>query len=328
MLGRPSEADVEFASDLEGDVLVLGAGGKMGPTLVRRLAMALRKAGRSNRVFAASRFREPEKAAGIADAGGEILRIDLMNEDLEALPSTRNVIYMVGRKFGSSERPDLTWAINSYLPGRVARRFSEARLLAFSTGNVYPFVPVDSDGADEETPPEPVGEYGQSCLGRERVFEYFSRDHGTPVCLYRLNYAVEPRYGVLVDVGTRVRTGEPVDLSAGYVNVLWQGDACSYAIRALQLCDSPAARLNATGPEVLSVREVAERFGAFFGREPTFTGSEPETALLSDASRCHRRFGTPLISADQVIEWTAEWLERDGRTLGAPTKFERRDGSF
>lgn len=327
-LSRPYEEDVAFARDLAGDVLVLGAGGKMGPTLVRRIVRALEAADRTNRVFAASRFSQPEKAARLAEAGAEIVRVDLVRDELDDLPAARNVIYMVGRKFGSSDRPDATWAINSYLPGRVARRFDDARILAFSTGNVYPFVPVDSGGADERTAPDPVGEYGQSCLGRERVFEYFSRERDIPVCLFRLNYAVEPRYGVLVDVATKVRDGEPVDLSAGYVNVLWQADANSYCLRALDLCRTPPERLNVTGPERLPVREIAERFGRIFGREPHFTGAAPETALLSDAGRCHELFGVPRISAGDAVERVADWLTQGGRTLEAPTRFERRDGSF
>lgn len=327
-LTRPSPEDVAFAEDLEGDVLVLGAGGKMGLTVVGRICRALEEAGRTNRVFAASRFTEPRKARRLAEYGAEILRVDLMEDELSRLPSARNCIYMVGRKFGSADRPDATWAVNSYLPGRVARRFRESRMLAFSTGNVYPFVPVDSGGATEETPLDPVGEYGQSCLGRERIFEYFCHEHELPTCLFRLNYAVEPRYGVLVDVGKKVLSGTPVDLSAGYVNVIWQGDAASICFRALEACRIPAAPLNVTGPEILAVRDVAERFGELLGREPRFEGSVPEEALLSDAGRCLDRFGSPSVSAEEAIAYTADWLAEGRPTLGAPTKFERRDGQF
>ncbi|MFC7222587.1 NAD-dependent epimerase/dehydratase family protein [Halalkalicoccus sp. GCM10025322] len=329
VLSEPYPEDVEFARQLDGDVMVLGAGGKMGPTLIKRIVRAVREADADTTVYAVSRYSDSAVETELRSSGAETIRADLMNDDaLESLPECENVIYMVGMKFGTTGQEPKTWAINSYLPGRVASRFEDSRIVALSTGNVYPPVPVDSGGSTETDPTGPVGEYAQSCLGRERVFQHFAKENGTPTCLLRLNYAVELRYGVLVDLARRVYAGEPVPLEMGYVNVIWQGDANSVCFRSLNLADSPAEILNMTGPDVLSVRRLAERFADEFDREVTFEGEPAETALLNDASRCHEIFEEPRMPADRVIELVASWVERGGTTMGKPTKFHVRDGEF
>ena len=329
LLSRPSPADVAFARALAGDVLVLGAGGKMGPSLARRVRRAGEAAGVPRRVTAASRFSEPGLAESLRRDGIEAVPCDLLDPaSLERLPSAGDVLFLAGRKFGSAGRPDLTWAHNTVLPTHVARRFASSRIVVFSTGNVYPLVDTSSSGSIETDPTGPMGEYAQSCLGRERVFEYFSREKGTPCLLFRLNYATDLRYGVLADVARKVWNGEPVDLTVPKVNAIWQGDANSYAFRALELAASPPAVLNVTGPGQVAVREVAQRFARRFGREVRFAGEEGPAALLSDASRCRARLGEPEVPLDLLVEWTAAWVEAGGRDLGKPTKFERSDGRF
>ena len=328
-LSAPYPEDVAFARDLEGDVMILGAGGKMGPTLIQRIYRALEEADNDATVYAVSRFSNPAKQERLNDIGAETIAADLLNEEeLGALPNVRNIIYMVGMKFGATGKEGLTWALNAYLPGRVAEHFPDSRIVAFSTGNVYPFVPVESGGCTEDDPTGPVGEYAQSCLGRERIFQHFSTANETPVCLLRLNYAVEPRYGVLLDIAENVYNDEPVSLDTAYFNAIWQGDANSYCFRSLDLCDSPADILNITGPEILSVREVAHAFGERFDKEVSFTGKESETALLNDSSRAHELFGEPRVSIDEAIDHVAQWMEGGGPLLDKPTKFQVRDGSF
>ncbi len=329
VLSTPYEEDIALAERLSGDVVILGAGGKMGPTLVRRLMRSLEKARNDVDVFAVSRYSDDASRREIEETGARLVAADLMDErDLLELPDGPNVIYLVGMKFGASDRKAQTWAVNSYLPGRVADRYRDARIVALSTGNVYPQLPVDSKGAREDEDPDPVGEYAQSCLGRERVLQHFSLQNGTPMCLIRLNYAVEARYGVLLDIATQVFNGEPVSLEMGYVNVIWQGDANSYTLRALDHCASPAEILNMTGPDVLSVRSLADQFGERFGRQPLFTGTEASTALLSNAEKCHALLGPPRISVDAIVELVARWLEEGAPTHGKPTKFSVRDGRF
>lgn len=328
-LSDPYPEDVEFARQLDGDVMILGAAGKMGPTLCKRVLRAVREADADTTVYAVSRYSDSSVEADLRSAGAETIRADLMDDDaLAALPECENVIYMVGMKFGTTGQEPRTWAINSYLPGRVASRFDDSRIVALSTGNVYPPVPVDSAGATETDPTGPVGEYAQSCLGRERVLQHFAKENGTSTCLLRLNYAVELRYGVLIDLAKRVYAEEPVPLEMGHVNVIWQGDANSICFRSLDLADSPAEILNMTGPDVLSVRRLAERFAEAFDRDVTFEGEPAETALLNDASRCHELFGEPKVPAERVVELVASWVERGGTTIGKPTKFHVRDGAF
>ena len=261
--------------------------------------------------------------------GIEAVPCDLLDPDQVArLPRARNVLYLAGRKFGSSDRPDLTWAHNTIVPMYVARRFEGARMVVFSTGNVCPMVPASSAGATEDDAPDPVGEYAQSCLGRERVFEHFSREKGTACVLFRLFYAVDLRYGTLVDIARHVRDGEAVDLGVGRVNAIWQGDANAYAWRALALCATPPVPLIVTGPEPVSVRDAALRFAARFGRPARFSGDDGGRVLLGNPARCVSLLGAPEVSLDRLIDWTADWVERGGRSLGKPTKFERVDGKF
>lgn len=329
LLSEPYPEDVDFARQLDGDVMVLGAGGKMGPTLIRRILRATREAGADTTVYAVSRYSDPSVEEKLTSWGAETISADLLEPGaLESLPDCENVIYLVGMKFGTSGQEPMTWAINSYLPGRVASRFSDSRITVLSTGNVYPPISVDSGGCVETDETGPVGEYAQSCLGRERVFQHFANENETPTCLLRLNYAVELRYGVLLDLAKKVYAEEPVPLEMGHVNVIWQGDANSACFRSLALADSPADILNVTGPNVLSVRDLAEQFADEFGCGVTFDGEEKETALLNDASRCYDQFDVPKVSVDEVVELVASWVEQDSPTLGKPTKFQVRDGEF
>jgi len=328
-LSNPYPEDIDFAEELDGDVMILGAAGKMGPTLIRRIIRASDQAGVDRTVYAVSRYSDPEDKSRLESWGAETIQADLLEAGaLSSLPDCENIVYMVGMKFGTTGREPQTWAINSYLPGEVARRFSKSRIVAFSTGNVYPPVPVESGGCTESDEVGPVGEYAQSCLGRERVFQYFSQRNDTPTCLLRLNYAVEARYGVLADIAKWVYRGEPVPLDMGYVNVIWQGDANSVCFRSLELTDSPAEVLNVTGPETLSVRSLAERFADRFGTDVTFDGEEHETALLNDASRSHDLYGEPRVSVDEVIDLVASWIEADNPMMDKPTKFHVRSGDF
>ena len=329
LLSRPSAADVAFARTLSEDVLVLGAGGKMGPSLARRVRRAFDAAGAKRRVVAASRFSEPGLASALERDGIEAVACDLLErEQIERLPRLGNVLYLAGRKFGSTERPDLTWVHNTVVPAQVARRYAGARIVVFSSGNVYPPVGPSSAGSTEADPPGPVGEYAWSCLGRERVFEYFSREGKTACLLFRLLYAVDLRYGTLVDVARRVFAGEPVDLRVSRVNAIWQGDANSYAFRSLALCASPAAPLVVTGPQPVVVRRVGERFGQIFGRPARFEGEEGPQALLGNPALCVSLLGPPEVSLDRLVAWTAGWVARGGRSLGKPTHFEATDGRF
>ncbi len=329
VLTTPSPADVEAAASLDGDLILLGAGGKMGPTLAVRALRAAELAGVKRRIIAVSRFSSAAARQELVSAGIEIIACDLLDRSqVEALPDIANVIYMTGRKFGSTGGEGLTWAMNVHLASLVAERYRNSRIVAFSSGNVYPFVPVTSGGATESTAPGPVGEYAQSVLGRERMFEYFSGLFGTPVVLLRLNYAAELRYGVLLDIGNKVFAREPVDVTSGMVNVIWQGDANSVCLRSFGICQSPPAVLNLTGPEMLSVRQIATRFGEIFGVDPAFTGTESSTALLNNAARCQRLFGYPSVSVDELIAWTARWIGSGGATHDKPTHFETRDGKF
>lgn len=328
-LSTPNPADIAYCQRVDGDVLVLGAAGKMGPSLVQRIVRAMSAAGMPHRVIAASRFSSPDARRVIDAAGAVTIAVDLLDpSSVDALPDSRYVLFLAGRKFGSTDNTGLTWATNTIVPANIARRFRESRIVAFSTGNVYPFVPVSSRGSGESDAPAPRGEYAQSCLGRERIFEYYSQQNGTPVLLFRLNYAVDLRYGVLVDIARAVKTGRPVDRTVSHFNVIWQGDANSYALRALQGCTSPPRALNVTGPETLSVTEVAEFFGRRFGRRPAFCGHPVGEALLSDAHACHEWLGAPQVRAGELMDGVASWLERDGRTLDKPTHFETADGKF
>jgi nucleoside-diphosphate-sugar epimerase len=328
ILSRPDAQAVEALRRAPGDILLLGAGGKMGPTLARMARRAADLAGPARRVIAVSRFSDQEARRRLEGLGIETIESDLLARGaLEGLPDAPNVLHLVGRKFGSTDDAAATWAANTFLPGLVAERFRRSRIVAFSTGNVYPLTPIASAGPSEEAPLAPAGDYAASCVGRERVLEYVSKREGTPVAIVRLNYAIDLRYGVLHDIGRKVLGREPVDLSMGRVNVIWQGDANCRTLALLPLAASPPFVLNLTGPAV-SVRELAERLGAALGLEPVLTGREEPTALLSDPARSFERFGPPPTSLEEMVRWTADWVRAGGGSHGKPTHFETRDGKF
>jgi len=326
---KPSDALVNDIAQLEGDIIILGAGGKIGPSIARLTRQALDFAGKTNRVIGISRFSEAGLQQELNNDGIETIAADILDDaQLQALPEAPNVLYLAGTKFGTKNNEPYTWAMNAYLPGRVAQKYKNSRIVVYSTGNVYPYTPVGSGGATEETKPEPVGEYGQSCLGRERMFQHFSSVYGTPLVLYRLNYAIDFKYGVLLEVAKSVFAGKPVDLSTGYVNVIWQSDANEMAIRALLHCQSPAKILNITGPETVSVKWLATEFGKQFDKTPEFTNEEQSTALLSNAAESFKLFGYPKVALKQMIEITANWLIEGGETINKPTHFQERKGQY
>jgi len=329
LLSEPTPAVVQTLGGLEGHIVILGVGGKMGPTLARMAQRASAAAGKSRRVIGVSRFTDATQEASLRRHGIETIQCDLLDEAAVArLPDVQNVVFMAGMKFGSTGNEARTWAMNCYLPSIICRRFRKSRIVAFSTGNVYGLGPVAEGGATEKTVAAPVGEYAMSCLGRERMFEYFSRLCDIPVTILRLNYACELRYGVLVDLAQRVWAGEAIDLAMGHFNTIWQRDANAAALEAFQYAQFPPRIINITGLETLSVRSVCEQFGKLLHRPVEFKGAEGQTALLSNAALGHRLFGSPTVSVDQMIAWIAHWLKTGGPTLGKPTHFESRDGSF
>lgn len=326
LLSEPRRQTVAALERCPGDIIVLGAGGKMGPTLAR---MAKRAATDSRRIIAVSRWSASAAERALNDAGVETVRCDLLDrEAVHGLPDAPNVIFMAGQKFGTTGQPAMTWGMNTIVPAICAERYRESRIVAFSTGNVYPLTPVAFGGSREEDQLGPVGEYAASCVGRERVLELYSERDRTRVAIVRLNYAIDLRYGVLVDVATRVKHGEPVALDMGCVNVIWQGDANRIALECLPHAATPPFIVNVTGAEHLSVRTVAEWFGHRLGAMPRFTGSERPDALLSNTSRMRSTFAPPDVSVERMMEMVAEWVEHDGPLLGKPTKFEARDGQF
>lgn len=301
----------------------------MGPSLARLAVNAIRQAGLDKKVIGVSRFSNKELRRELEEAGVEIISADLSDDKaLEALPETRNILYMAGNKFGTTGNEHFTWMMNAYLPGRVAERFCNSRMVVFSTGNVYPFTPVSQGGATERTSPNANGEYGQSCLGRERIFEHFSHKNGTPMFIYRLNYAIDLRYGVLLELARSVREGLPIDITMGHANVIWQGDANEIALRALLRCSSPPNVMNITGPETLSLRWAANEFGRKLGIEPIFTGEEAPTALLSNAAKAAATFGYPRVSLAEMIDWIGDWVGQGGETWNKPTHFQEREGKY
>jgi nucleoside-diphosphate-sugar epimerase len=325
-LSRPTEGVIEVLRQLPGDLLVLGAGGKMGPTLA---LMARRALSPANRVIAVSRYSAEGVRARLEAAGITTVAADLLDAAaLARLPDAPNLIFMAGQKFGTQSAPHATWAMNAMVPALVAERYAGRRTVVFSTGNVYPLTPVTSGGPSEEHPVGPVGEYAMSCLARERIFEHAAASRGTPVAIVRLNYAIDLRYGVLVDVARRVRAGESVPLGMGHVNVIWQGDANARALQCLLFASSPATILNVTGGETLSIRWLAERFGERFGVKPRFVDEEAGDALLSDAARSITLFGPPAVDLETMIAWVADWLEQGGALLAKPTRFEEREGRY
>ena len=327
-LSEPTEALIESLTHLPGDILFLGVSGKMGPSMARMARRATDLAGVKRRVVGVARFTEGGESQ-LQAWGVETIRCDLLDEsDVARLPEAPNIVYLAGRKFGSTGDEPLTWAMNCIVPAIVCQRYRSSRIVALSTGNVYGMVPVNGDGSREEDPLTPIGEYAMSCLGRERVFQHFSRAHATPTALIRLNYACDLRYGVLVDLARSVWEGRPVDLWMGHFNTIWQGDANARTLASLGHTASPSWIVNVTGAERLSVREVCEHFGRVMNRPIEFTGVEQPTALLSDCSLSQGTLGSSRVSASTLIEWVADWVMSGGRLLGKPTHFESRDGKF
>jgi nucleoside-diphosphate-sugar epimerase len=325
ILCRPSQALIGDLCKVDGDIMILGVGGKMGPTL----AGLAKAAAPDRRVIGVARFSEPGVKEWLEARGIETIHCDLLDQAaIKALPQAPNIIFMAGRKFGAEGNLALTWAMNAHVPALVAQAFPASRIVAFSTGCVYPFVPVDGKGSNEDMPPNPPGEYAQSCVGRERMFEYFSQQFKTPGRLFRLNYAIDMRYGVLHDIATKVLSGRPIDVSLGHVNFIWQGDAASQALRCLAHCDMPTSPINVSGHEILAVRDLAAEFGKLFGKVPAITGQEEPTAWLTDTSQALKLFGLPIVDTAQLVRWTADWVSRAMPSLGKPTKYEVRDGRY
>ncbi|HEX4212412.1 MAG TPA: NAD(P)-dependent oxidoreductase [Candidatus Dormibacteraeota bacterium] len=329
VLTRPSPGLLQDLRSIEGDVALIGCGGKIGPTLARMARRALDEVGSAARVVAVSRFSDPAARRSLDEAGVETVAADLEDPaQVRGLPDAPNVVYLLGRKFGTTGDEASTWATNAYTAGRVAERYAGSRIAVFSSGNVYPLSRPFSGGCSEETPPAPVGEYAQSCLARERLFEYAARRHHSPTVTLRLNYANDLRYGVLTDVALGVRSGRPVDLAMGAVNVIWQGDVNDAALRSLALGSAPPRVLNLAGPETVSLRWLVQRFAERFGVEPLVTGEEAPEALLSNGGRAFDLFGYPRVPLLRMIDWVAHWVEIGGPLLNRPTHFQEREGTF
>jgi nucleoside-diphosphate-sugar epimerase len=325
LLCRPSQALIDDLKKIDGDIMILGVAGKMGPTLAGLAKAALP----DRKIIGVARFSDASVKEWLQARGVETINCDLLDEAaINALPKAPNIVFMAGRKFGAEGNLSLTWAMNAHVPALVAQAFKDSRIVAFSTGCVYPFVPVDGKGADENTAPNPPGEYAQSCVGRERMFEYFSGKFATPGRLFRLNYAIDMRYGVLHDIAVKVTQGKPIDVSLGHVNFIWQGDAAAQALRCLAHCDTPTSPINVSGHEILAVRDLAAKFGKLLGREPVVVGKEEPTAWLTDTSQATRLFGLPIVDTEQLTAWTADWVTRSMPSLGKPTKYEVRDGRY
>lgn len=329
MLSEPSDGVVETLGRFDGDIVILGVSGKMGPSLARMAKRASDLAGVKRRVIGVARFSSGNHEEALKSFGIETIKCDLLDpSQVEKLPDAPNVVFMAGMKFGSTNQEALTWAINTHTPALVCQRYRNSRIVAFSTGNVYGLTPVKRGGSVETDVPNPVGEYAMSALGRERILEYFSRSMDIPAALIRLNYAIEMRYGVLVDVARRVFSGEPVDVNMGHANVIWQGDANAITLQAFGHVSSPPFILNVTGPETVSIRQVAGQFAELMGKEVRFTGTESTDALLSSSRLSQDLFGPPHVGLDQMVRWIAGWVMRGGESLGKPTHFESRDGKF
>lgn len=328
-LSTPSQDLIKEIERIKGDIIILGVGGKMGPSLAKLARRAIKDAGINKEVIGVSRFSESGLQEELENEGIRTIAIDLLDdEQLQSLPEAENVIFMAGKKFGTTGQEHFTWAMNAYLPGRVSEKFRNSRIVVFSSGNVYPFVPYGSGGATEDLSPDPNGEYAQSCLGRERIFQYYSHKYRIPMLLYRLNYAIDMRYGTLLEIAKLVKEEKEIDLTNGHMNVIWQGEANEIAIRSLLYCESPAKILNVTGPETISVRWVASEFGKMFNKTPQFINQEAPNSLLNNASQSHKMFGYPKVSLREMMEMTAEWVLHGGKTINKPTHFQERSGKY
>ena len=329
VMTTPSDALIADLASLDGDVMIIGAGGKMGPTLSVLAQRALDAAGGGHKAIAVARFSDPVAREKLDAAGVTTISADMHDaQALAALPDVQNIVYMLGTKFGTTGREYQTWATNVGVAGKVVERFPKARFTVFSSGNIYPFRPVTIGGATEDIPADPVGEYAQSCLARERMFEHGSVTRGTPVSIFRLNYAIDLRYGVLYDIASQVHAGDAVDITMGNVNVIWQGDANTMALRMLTRASSPPEIFNVTGPETIPMRYLVEEFAKRFGVEPKVTGEEAPTALLNNAAKAFHAFGYPTVPLATMIDWVAAWVAAGGPTLDKPTHFQARDGRF
>jgi nucleoside-diphosphate-sugar epimerase len=329
LLSTPTDAAIEGVRHCDGDFVVLGAAGKMGPSLARMIRRSLDQLGRKDKVIAVSRFSSPSAEDEFGRHGIETIKADLLNPGrLDALPDAPNVVYMAGMKFGSTNQEALTWAMNVYLPGMVCQKYRRSRIVAFSSGNIYGLVPVHGGGSVESDSLDPLGDYAMSVLGRERILEHFSRTLGIPLAIIRLNYAVEMRYGVLHDIGAKVFAGQPVDVAMGNANVIWQGDANAMSVAAFANLSTPPFVLNVAGPETISVRRIAQTFGQLLNKPVTVTGEETGTALLNNGQLGHRLYGYPRVPLQQILKWTADWIRQGLQTHGKPTHFETRDGKF
>jgi len=329
MISEPTDGVVETMRRLEGDIVILGVGGKMGPSLARMAKRASDSAGAKRRIIGVDLFPSGDQDERLRALDIEAIKCDLLDPDqLAGLPDAPNVIFMVGMKFGATGQEALTWAMNAFLPGLVARKYPKSRIVVFSTGNIYGLTPVSRGGPVESDPPNPVGEYAISALGRERVFEHFSRTLGIPTATIRLNYSIEMRYGVLVDIARSVFAGDSIDLTMGYANVIWQADANAMVLRSFDHVSSPPLVVNVAGPEIVSIRRVAEQFGELMGKKASFTGTESQDALLSNGRLGYRLLGDPRVGVDEMVRWIADWVMRGGESLGKPTHFESRDGKF
>ncbi len=328
-LSRPTPELVNMMKALEGDFILLGVAGKMGVSMARMARRTCEQAGVKKRIIGVSRFSSPEQRTFLEKSGIETIKGDLLDLNfINSLPEVKNVIYLAGMKFGTEGNESFTWAMNSFLPGLVVEKFKNSRIIAFSTGCVYPLMKINSGGSKESDSVGPVGEYSQSCLGRERLFEFGSIKNRTPIIIIRLNYAVEMRYGVLVDIATKIHNEEVIDLAMGYANVIWQGDANEMILRTIQHCETPAKHLNISGAETISISEVAKQFGKLMGKEVKLTGQEADSALLVNVKQGHELLGKPNVALNQVIKWTAEWVGNNHKLLGKPTHFEVRDGKY
>jgi hypothetical protein len=329
LLSRPGAELAKMFSRVKGDIMFLGISGKIGPSLAKMARRACENTGLKKHILGVALQIDPEQQKCFGEMGIETIQGDLLDKDfIESLPAFRNIFFLAGMKFGSVDNLPLTWAVNSYLPALVAEHFRDSKIVAFSTGCVYPLVPINSGGSVETDLPVAMGEYAQSCLGRERMFEYGSNKYKTEVILIRLNYSVEMRYGVLIDIAIKVKNDQPVDLTMGYFNVIWQGDVNDLVLRSLEYAQNPSKILNITGPEILSVREVASEFGKLFRVKPRFINAEAETALLSNSAEAFKLFGRPKVLVSRIIKWTAGWLNDGGKLLGKPTHFEVRNGEY